>query len=226
MIQNQTGNYPRRWDKTGVVIKAKGFDQYQVMTHGSRKITLRNRKFLRKIDHPSQRFTYPSPDVIPSSPARPEHPQPLSQSGPPDLPRPITPTPVPLTPEPSSPNHEESFFTPQQSPSIRVNKQRFDELMDAARGSPAPALPPPVTSPASPSTVASPAPPPQSESQTQAPAPPELRISSRANKGKTSRYDDYIRSMNASYRNKLVLSIKSHPQNSKGRDITDIRPDV
>ena len=138
VIQNQTGNYPRRWDKTGVVIKAMGFDQYQVMTHGSRKITLRNRKFLRKIDHPSKRFTYSLPDVIPSSPAQQEQPQPLSQPCPPDLPRPITPTPVPLTPEPRSPNQEESFFTPQQSPSIRVNQQQFDERMDAARDSPTP----------------------------------------------------------------------------------------
>ena len=196
------------------------------MTHGSRKITLRNRKFLRKIDHPSQRFTQPSPDVIPSSPARPEQPQPLSQSGPPDLPRPITPTPVPLTPEPGTPNHEESFFTPQQSPSIRVNQEQFDERMDAARDSPAPASPPPMTSPAPPPPVASPALPPQSEAQTQAPVPPEIRVSSRANKGRTSRYDDYIGSMKASYRDTSVMSIKGHPQDSEGRDITDIRSDI
>ena len=195
------------------------------MTHGSRRITLWNNKFLRKIDHPSQRFTYHSPDGIPSLPARPEQPQPLSQPCPPDLPRPIPPTPTPLKPEPGTPNHEEFFFT-MQSPSIRVNQEHFDELMDAARDSPAPASPPLVTSPAPPPPVASPAPPPQSEAQTQAPAPPELRISSRVNKGKTSRYDDYIQSMEASYRDTLVLSIKGHPQNSEGRDITDIRPDV
>ena len=195
------------------------------MTHGSRRITLRNRKYLRKIDHPSQRFTYPLPDVIPSSPALQEQPQPLSQPCPPDLPRPITPTPVPLTPEPRSPNHEESFFTPQQSPSIRVNQEQFDERMDAARDSPAPASPPPMTSPAPPPPVASPAPPPQSEAQTQAQAPPELRVSSRANKGKTSRYDDYIRSMEVSYRDTSVMSIKGHPQDSEGGDITDIRSD-
>ena len=196
------------------------------MTHGSRKITLRNRKFLRKIDHPSQRFTYTSPDVIPSSPARQEQPQPLSQPCPPDLPRPITPTPAPLTPEPRSPNHEESFFTPQQSPLIRVNQEQFDERMDAARDSPAPAPPPPVASPAPPPPVASPAPPPQSEAQTQAPAPPEIRTSGRVNKGKTSKYDDYIRSLNVSYRDTSVLSIKGHPQDSEGRDITDIGSDI
>ena len=99
-----------------------------------------------------------------------------------------------VRPEPRTPSHEESFSTPQQSPSssIRVNQEQFDELMDAATDSPTPASPPLVTSPALPPLVASPAPPLQSEAQTQAPAPPKLRISSRVKKGKTSRYDDYI----------------------------------
>ena len=47
-IQNQSGNYPRKWDKRGKVVEIKGFDQYRVMLEGSRRITLRNRKFLRK----------------------------------------------------------------------------------------------------------------------------------------------------------------------------------
>ena len=51
VIYNQTGNYPCRRDKTGVVIKDKGFDQYHVMTHRSRRTPLRNRKFLWKIYH-------------------------------------------------------------------------------------------------------------------------------------------------------------------------------
>ena len=28
VIQNQLGNYPLRWDKTGVIIQVKGYDQY------------------------------------------------------------------------------------------------------------------------------------------------------------------------------------------------------
>ena len=58
-IQNQTGNYPLRWEKTGVIIEAKGYDQYKVMTHGLRRVMLRNRKFLRKIEKPALRFTNP-----------------------------------------------------------------------------------------------------------------------------------------------------------------------
>ena len=50
IVQNQTGNHPLRWDKTGQVVKVRAFDQYKIMMHGSRRITLRNRKFLRQIE--------------------------------------------------------------------------------------------------------------------------------------------------------------------------------
>ena len=48
-VQNQTGNNPRQWFKTGVVIEAGPFDSYTISIDGSRTITKRNRKFLRKI---------------------------------------------------------------------------------------------------------------------------------------------------------------------------------
>ncbi|MEM7284015.1 MAG: DDE-type integrase/transposase/recombinase, partial [Pseudomonadota bacterium] len=47
-IQNQTGPYPIKWDKTGIVIEVRQFDQYVVRVDGSGRVTLRNRKFLRK----------------------------------------------------------------------------------------------------------------------------------------------------------------------------------
>ena len=46
-IQNQTGPYPTKWDKTGIVIEVRQFDQYIVRVDGSGRVTLRNRKFLR-----------------------------------------------------------------------------------------------------------------------------------------------------------------------------------
>ena len=49
-IQNQTGNHSLRWDRTGLVIEVKQFDQYAVKVDGSGRVTLRNRKFLRKYD--------------------------------------------------------------------------------------------------------------------------------------------------------------------------------
>ncbi|KAK3783694.1 hypothetical protein RRG08_025318 [Elysia crispata] len=47
-IQNQIGPSPLKWDKTGRVIEVRQFDQYVVKVDGSGRVTLRNRKFLRK----------------------------------------------------------------------------------------------------------------------------------------------------------------------------------
>ena len=47
-IQNQVGNHPRRWDTSGTVVEVKQFNQYLVKKDGSGRLTLRNRKFLRK----------------------------------------------------------------------------------------------------------------------------------------------------------------------------------
>ena len=48
-IQNQVGNKSSRWDLTGIVVEVKPFDQYLVKVHGSGRLTLRNRKFLKKV---------------------------------------------------------------------------------------------------------------------------------------------------------------------------------
>ena len=47
-IQNQVGQNPRKWDRTGTIIEVKQFDQYAVRVDGSGRVTLRNRKFLRR----------------------------------------------------------------------------------------------------------------------------------------------------------------------------------
>ena len=47
-IQNQVGLNPTKWDKTGIVIEVRQFDRYVVRVDGSGRVTLRNRKFLRK----------------------------------------------------------------------------------------------------------------------------------------------------------------------------------
>jgi len=47
-IQNQTGNSPRRWDKTGIVVETLDHDKYAVKVDGSGRVTMRNRRFLRK----------------------------------------------------------------------------------------------------------------------------------------------------------------------------------
>ena len=47
LVQNQHGNKPKRWDRTGLVIEVKEHDQYLVRMDGSGRATLRNRRFLR-----------------------------------------------------------------------------------------------------------------------------------------------------------------------------------
>ena len=49
IIQNQLGNNPKRWDRRGIVVQVLPNRQYYVRVDGSRRLTLRNRKFLRKI---------------------------------------------------------------------------------------------------------------------------------------------------------------------------------
>ena len=48
-MQNQTGKSPRAWDKTGKVLEVLDYNSYLVKIDGSRHVTKRNRRFLRKI---------------------------------------------------------------------------------------------------------------------------------------------------------------------------------
>ena len=50
IIQNQNGRFPKKWDKSGTVIEVRPNDQYSVKVDGSGRLTLRNRRFLRKYD--------------------------------------------------------------------------------------------------------------------------------------------------------------------------------
>ena len=52
MIQNQTGPFPNKWGKSGVVVELKDYHQYVVKVDGSGRLTVRNRKFLRKFNPP------------------------------------------------------------------------------------------------------------------------------------------------------------------------------
>ena len=49
-VQNQVGLTPRRWDKTGTITEVRQFDQYIVKMDGSNRVSLRNRRFLRKYE--------------------------------------------------------------------------------------------------------------------------------------------------------------------------------
>ena len=47
-VQNQVGNHPRRWERTGTVVEVRQFHQYVIKVDGSGRLTLRNRQYLRK----------------------------------------------------------------------------------------------------------------------------------------------------------------------------------
>ena len=93
-IQNQTGNNPRRWERTGIILEAKDYDQYLVKVDGTGRATLRNRKFLRKFTpinnptpaSPSTPITTPSFDTPSSVPPVTQPAIPTAQTASPSLP--------------------------------------------------------------------------------------------------------------------------------------------
>ena len=71
LIQNQTGSRPIKWDRTGQILEAKDHDQYRIRVSGSGRVTLRNRKFIRKFEPHSLVGRQPTilpPSVIVPSP--------------------------------------------------------------------------------------------------------------------------------------------------------------
>ena len=50
-IQKQSGQYPNKWDNTGVIMDVRPHEQIVIKVEGSRRLTLRNRRFIRELDH-------------------------------------------------------------------------------------------------------------------------------------------------------------------------------
>ena len=59
-IQDQKGNRPKRWSSTGVVAEVLPNRQYHIIVDGSRRMTTRNRKFLRKIQNQCKDYQFPA----------------------------------------------------------------------------------------------------------------------------------------------------------------------
>jgi len=85
-IQNQTGSKPTKWDRTGTVLEVRDFDKYIVKVDGSGRLTLRNRRFLKKVYQDKGMFTPVPPlrkikptEVVPEDTSIPEPIVPTSQ---------------------------------------------------------------------------------------------------------------------------------------------------
>ena len=143
-IQNQRGSHPNKWDKTGTVMQVGDNDQYIVRVDGSRRLTLRNRRFLRKMQPISPDAYYlhrqapphtKSSTQIPHSlkeivPQLPLTQSPMKQLESPNLVRAISPpkqkdTPalLPALPQTEAQRHDPAFDLPSYAPEIHDQGQ-------------------------------------------------------------------------------------------------------
>jgi hypothetical protein len=60
-IQNQTGTNPTKWDKTGIVLENKPNCKVMIKVDGSRRVTMRNRRFVRPMEPTLRNNTRPEP---------------------------------------------------------------------------------------------------------------------------------------------------------------------
>ena len=144
-IQNQVGPHPNKWDKTGIVIEVRQFHQYVVRVDGSGRVTLRNRRFLRKYipaverrpvislpslpglpandpspaaPPPGSTLSSPAPTRTPTTPDKPEPPGTPPTLGPDTAPpsAPLSPTPLSPVTTPPAPAQPTAQVTPRSPP--------------------------------------------------------------------------------------------------------------
>ena len=87
LIQNNEGNRPARWDRSGMVVQVLPYRQYRVKYDGSGRLQIRNRQHLRAFVPPHNTPSYPPiPSVIvpdaSSPPSTPSTPPPAHASTP------------------------------------------------------------------------------------------------------------------------------------------------
>ena len=128
LVQNQIGNHPSKWDITGVIVERKEFDQYVVKVDGSGRLTMRNRKFLRKIT------PYQLTKHFPDSSLRPATSDPPVVTSPP-------PTPDTETGPVTTPDTETGPVTTQDPPSTESPELPSVPPSSPAREAPTPPEP-------------------------------------------------------------------------------------
>ena len=110
LIQNQRGRYPNKWDHSGTVVETKSNDQYVVKVSGSGRLTLRNRKYLRR--YQSHNLNGTCSEDQPAPPTTPPVPAAISPADATTTIVPLTP-PVQTTPIAKLPaRHQQPIITP------------------------------------------------------------------------------------------------------------------
>ena len=64
-IQNQHGRHPNKWERSGTIMEVRDFDKYVTKVDGSGRLTLRNRRYLKKLYQDNGMFG--SPETIQNS---------------------------------------------------------------------------------------------------------------------------------------------------------------
>ena len=72
---DKLGPRAKKWDKTGLVVETLPHQQYRVKVHGSGRITLRNRQYLKKISPIQSTFDIPTPPLLPTGQTQADQPQ-------------------------------------------------------------------------------------------------------------------------------------------------------
>jgi len=139
-IQNQTGNHPTKWDKTGTVVQVGDNDQCIVMVDGSRRLTLRNRRYLRKMLAPAPSTHMQPPAALFSQPPLTQQPPATHSPQPPtaqSLKPPVTQTPQPhVTQSPQPPAPSALSPSPPVSTPAQKSPQQPDQQAARAPGRP------------------------------------------------------------------------------------------
>ena len=137
-IQNQSGKKPGKWDRSGMVVEIRDYDKYVVKVAGSGRLTLRNRRYLRKLyqDVGLYGSTPPTaPDKVEQSQDSAEPSSPVMESQPRDHPaspgNPPAHTRLPAIPQPS--------LTPQREivqglPQIAIDSQNNADIVTPIGG--------------------------------------------------------------------------------------------
>ena len=63
-IQNQTGNHPTKWDRTGTIVEKSQHNQYIIKVDGSGRLTKRNRRFIKAFK-PASSTVEAAPNSLP-----------------------------------------------------------------------------------------------------------------------------------------------------------------